>query len=97
MYILSLDYSCHSDSWYNYVVDIPINAANLLTDEEFLKEFDWLFENGITGYRIELESEKTDTWKMIVQFSNWDNEFEETEFYLIKVNFVNSHGIHRGE
>lgn len=97
MYILSTSCSSYPDSWTNYVVDIPLNTATLLSDEKFLEEYNYLFDEGITGYRIELADEKADTWKMVVQYIDLAGDFEETELFLYRMNFVNGEGVHRGE
>lgn len=97
MYILASEISNYPDNWYPYVVDIPLNAANLLLDEGFLKEFDWLFEEGITGYKIDLSDEVNDTWKITVQYWSYEKCYEETEFYLVKISLVNSFGVHKEE
>lgn len=95
MYILSTNSSSYPDSWTNYIVDTPLNASIILTDERFLEEYDYLFDEGITGYRIELDDEKTDTWRVVVQYLDWIGDIVETKLFLYKMTFVNSAGVQR--
>ena len=98
MYILSLSSTDYcSDDWQDYAIDIPLNAANLLSDEKFLEEYDYLFGKGITGYNISLNNERLDCWKMVVQYLDFDGDYEEVEFYLHSITLVNSFGVQRGE
>ena len=49
MYIVSTD--CCKECYTDYVVKTLDDVADLLLNEEFLEEYDWLFEEGITGFR----------------------------------------------
>lgn len=88
-------FSCYLNE--DYMLALPENAAQLLTDEVFLKETAWLFEEGISGYKINQVKGKEGYWCMTVQYWQDDGTYSEEEFYMKKVVLVDSFGVHREE
>lgn len=80
MYIVSID--SHSECCTDYVVKTLDDVADLLLNEEFLEEYDWLFEEGITGFRWGEKGKHSE--EVIVQY--WDGfAYEETSLYLYEI------------
>ena len=85
MYIVSTGRcnECYTD----YVVKTLDDVADLLLNEEFLEEYDWLFDEGITGFRWGERKSRNSPLELVVQY--WDGfDYEETSLYLYEIKII---------
>lgn len=85
MYIVSTN--CYIDGYTNYVVKTLDAVADLLLNEEFLDEYDWLFDEGITGFRYGERKSRDLPIELVVQYWNGDY-YEETSLYLYEIKII---------
>jgi len=85
MYIVSTN--CYIDGYTNYVVKTLDDVADLLLNEEFLDEYDLLFDEGITGFRYGERKSRDLPIEIVVQYWNGDY-YEETSLYLYKIKII---------
>lgn len=85
MYIVSIVKSV--DGFTEYVIKNLDSVGDLLLDEDFLNEYGFLFEEGITGFRFGERSSRNLPVELIVQY--WDGyDYEETTLYLYEVKLI---------
>jgi len=85
MYIVSTN--CYIDGYTNYVVKTLDDVADLLLNEEFLDEYDLLFDEGITGFRYGERKSRDLPIEIVVQYWNGDY-YEETSLYLYEIKII---------
>ena len=85
MYIVSTGEYC--ECWTDYVINTLDDVSTLLLDENFLDEYDYLFDEGITGHRFVERKNRYHPIQLVVQF--WDGyAYEETTLYLFELKVV---------
>ena len=85
MYIVSTGE--YSESWTDYVINTVDEVADLLLDKNFLEEYDYLFDQGITGYHLGERKNRYHPINLVVQY--WDGyDYEETTLYLFELKVI---------
>ena len=85
MYIVATN--CYIEGYTNYVVKTLDAVADLLLNEEFLDEYDLLFDEGITGFRYGERKSRDLPIEIVVQYWNGDY-YEETSLYLYEIKII---------
>lgn len=80
----------YREDFTDYVVKTLDDVGDLLLNEEFLTEYQYRFEEGITGFRYGERKNRNHPVELIIQY--WDGyDYEETYFYLHELKVVGEH------
>lgn len=76
----------YSECRTNFCVASVDDIGALLLDEDFLTEYEYYFEEGITGFKV---SEEDRYGRITLTIQYWDGyDYEETTFYLMKMKVI---------
>ena len=85
MYVVAT--GLYRECWTDYVVNTLDDIDTLLLDKNFLDDYDYLFEQGITGHRFVERKSRSHPIELVIQY--WDGyDYEETTLYLFELKVI---------